>query len=485
MIKIVGFLYLILSISIMKKALLLILAILCTVFYSFAQKLNTTNTFNKALTQAIEKNKPILLIVAVPRLTNPVITNGVNVKYTGALENKEVIEKINETFVVYRTVMTDTAVRSILSRSSVTSFPAYVFLRPDKNVFYKDFGNFSQNSRYFSMIDSALNAYKLKPISELENEYNANKEDIELLKKLIDARKKTGINNNAELIEQYVNKLKIGDFNDYKTVLYILEAGPYTNGNAYKYSHSNQKIIDSIYKKEPLQKRMSFNNFMINNTMNDAIKGKNFIMAQSAANFTRNTWNRDYQKGAKAYDSQLMRYYLGVKDTAQYLQTATYHYDNFYMRIGADSIKKIEAREREALQKRDLSNIIDRKIVSKERMDSLMKLDGKQKITQTFVTVGSTSSNFANELNNAAWTFYQTGTRNLNYLTKAMLWSRRSIELNPIGGYYDTLAHLLYRLGYFEEAIKTQEDAIEKSKLQGMNPVNLQAELKKMKARQI
>ena len=155
------------------------------------------------------------------------------------------------------------------------------------------------------------------------------------------------------------------------------------------------------------------------------------------------------------------------------------------MNIGADSIKKIETKEREAMNKRNTSNIMGRNIVSKEKMDSLLKLKGTVKTTQTFITVGSASSSYATELNNAAWKFYETGTKNINYLTKAMIWSRRSIELNPIGGYYDTLAHLLYRLGYVEEAIKTQENAIEKSKLEGMNTNNLQIELKKMKARQI
>lgn len=469
----------------MKKVLLLAAAIMCTWLPSFAQKINTTKTFEGALKQASEENKPVLLLVFIPVTTQPTTMNGVKINYTNALEDKEVIKKINETFVVYKTIMNDTSIRRILSKSAVSSFPAYVFFRPDKSIFFKDFGNFSDKRRYFSMIENALTAYKEESVSELEKEYLANKNDIQVLKKLIDARKKIGMTNNAELIEQYVNNLKIGDFNDYQTVLYTLEAGPYTNGNAYKLAHTNQKIIDSIYKKEPLQKRMNFNKFMINNTMNGAIKGKNLNMAQSAANFTRGTWNNDYQRGAKAFDSQMMRYYLAVKDTARYMQTATYHYDNYYMRIGADSIKKIEAKERKSMTNQNLPDVMNRNIVSKEKIDSLLKLKGAVKTTQTFVTVGSASSSYATELNNAAWSFYQTGTKNINNLTKAMIWSRRSIELNPIGGYYDTLAHLLYRLGYFEEAIKTQENAIEKSKLEGVNTNNLQIELKKMKARQI
>lgn len=66
-----------------------------------------------------------------------------------------------------------------------------------------------------------------------------------------------------------------------------------------------------------------------------------------------------------------------------------------------------------------------------------------------------------------------------------MLWSRRSIELTPLSGYYDTLAHILYRMGYYEEAVKTQETAIEKGKQEKMSVTNLQSELKKIKSKSL
>ncbi|RZK20595.1 MAG: hypothetical protein EOO86_03940 [Pedobacter sp.] len=71
----------------------------------------------------------------------------------------------------------------------------------------------------------------------------------------------------------------------------------------------------------------------------------------------------------------------------------------------------------------------------------------------------------------------------MNHLTKAMLWSRRSIELKPFAGYYDTLAHILYRMGYYEEAISTQQKAIEKAKAENMPTTNFEKELKKIKTK--
>ncbi|WP_316735905.1 hypothetical protein [Pedobacter aquatilis] len=462
----------------------LIIVILFTV-NCFAQKLSTQSSLTKAFEQSIKKDKPVILIVSVPNVTAPQVPNGTKIDFSSAFDDDEIVKRINENFIVYKTIMTDTSIRNILSKSAINTFPAYIFLRKNKEVFFKDFGNSPMKSRYTLMIDNALNAWKEKPVSEIEQEYLANKNDVQLLKKLIDARKKIGINNNAELIEAYVQNLKIGDFNDYQTVLYILEAGPHTDSNAYKYAFTNRKIIDSIYKKEPIQRRVNFNNFMINNTMNDAIKAKNIVKAQSAANFIRSTWNNDYLKAQKGYDTQMMRYYLAVKDTTRYLQTATYHYDNYYMRLSADSIRKTEAADRKAMEQRGIPGVSSQKIVSKEKMDSIMKARGATAVTQSFISVGPVSSNYANELNNAAYKFYETGTKNINHLTKAMIWSRRSIELNPISGYYDTLAHILYRLEYYEEAVKNQQIAIEKSKSENHDTRHLQEELKKMKSRKI
>ncbi|WP_231463433.1 MULTISPECIES: hypothetical protein [unclassified Pedobacter] len=462
----------------------LIFAILLSV-NCLAQKLNTESTLAKAVEQSVKKVKPVLLIVSPPSITAPVTPLGAKVDFSSAFDDAEIIKRINENFIAYKTVMTDTSIRSILSKSATSTFPAYIFLRSNKEVFFKDFGNSKSQSRYILMLDNALKAWKEKSLSELEQEYAADKNDVQLLKKLIDTRKKIGINNNAELIEDYVQNLKIEDFNNYQTVLYILEAGPHIDGNAFKFAHTNRKLIDSIYKREPFAKRSAINNFMINNTMNDAIKAKNLQKAQSAANFTRGTWTNDYVRGQKSFDTQMMRYYLAVKDTTRYLQTAIYHYDNYYMRIGADSIKRMEANERKAMEKRGLPSILNQNIVSKEKMDSLMKAKGATSYTQSVISVGPTSTSYANELNNAAYKFYEIGTKNINHLSKAMIWSRRSIELNPISGYYDTLAHILYRLEFYEEAIKNQKLAIEKSKAENRDSKHLQEELKKMKDRKI
>ena len=105
--------------------------------------------------------------------------------------------------------------------------------------------------------------------------------------------------------------------------------------------------------------------------------------------------------------------------------------------------------------------------------------------TDTTIASSASGNSVATVLNNVAWQFYETGTKNINYLSKAMSWSRRAIELDPKANYYDTLAHILYMMGYHEEAIRTQENAIVQAKNQSMALANLKVELQKMKERSL
>lgn len=451
----------------------------------FSQELKSSKSLLTALSQSAETGKSVLLIVKAPKLAPQKDLTATDKTFKSALNENEVIEKIEKNFTVYQTTMMDTSIRSIIRLGNIKRFPAYIFLRQSKEIFFSDFGNSTDKKKYLSMVDNALAAYQEKPIVALEKDVEADGSNVSLIKKLIDSRKKIGVTNNADLIEKYVSNLKVSDFDSYDNISYILESGPYADGNAYKLIYTNRKLVDSFYKNEPLQKRIAVNNAIISNTMIAAAKEKNAARAMAGANFARSSWTRDYRAGDKAYNNQMLWYYDTVKDTASYMRSALYFYDNYYMNVSADSIKKIEARSHKATMPSPFSDK-PVKMVSKEKMDSLMKLHGAKNVTtQSVVAVTSSSSNYAMELNNAAWKFYEMGTKNINNLSRAMLWSRRSIELNPLSGYYDTLAHILYRMGYYEEAAKTQETAIEKGKQEKIPVTNFQSELKKMKSKSL
>ncbi|RZK20594.1 MAG: hypothetical protein EOO86_03935 [Pedobacter sp.] len=275
---------------------------------SFAQELNVSKTLQSALNQSAKTNKPVLLIINTPNNKVVNMPSGVEGNFKSGLDDKQVIKKINDNLIVYKTTLVDTSTRSIIRLANIKYFPAYIFLRESKEIFFTEFANSNDPKRYLSMVDNALAAFKEKSIAEIEKDYEADKTNVIAIKKLIDARKKIGITNNADLIEQYASNLKIGDFNNYENVLYILEAGPHADGVAYRLAYTNRKLADSLYRTEPLQRRLAINRAIISNTMTAAAKAKNVNKAIAGANFERTTWTKDYREGNRSYNNQMLWY---------------------------------------------------------------------------------------------------------------------------------------------------------------------------------
>lgn len=471
----------------MKNTLRIIavtISILTTPYITFSQKLSDANKFKKALSLAGRHRKPLLLIINIKPPAGITYRTSANL----ALTNTEVYDKLKANFVVFESDQTDTATAKIISTYKITTFPNYVFMHPNRDVFYTHFGFLNNKENYFLMLDKAIGLSKEKSISQLQADYQEDPSNHTKLKQLIEAKMRIGITDLAELIEKYATNLRPDELKDYQTTLLILKAGPFADGRALQLVRTNKKLIDSIYRSEPAQVKSKFNTAIITNSITHAIKTQNFAQAAAAAMFARASWGKDMKNADRSFQSQIIAYYHGVKDTASYFRTATNYYDTYYMNIGVDSIRRDEAqRKRLAAERSNPIIVSNASTRSKQEIDSLKKAN-PHVVTrvETFITKVNTGGiDYANILNGAAWNFYQTGTTNINHLTKAMIWSRRAIELNPSPFYYDTLAHLLYRLNYFAEAEKTQETAINKARTEGKPHEKMQAELKKMKARAI
>ncbi|RZL41088.1 MAG: hypothetical protein EOO93_30310 [Pedobacter sp.] len=260
--------------------------------------------------------------------------------------------------------------------------------------------------------------------------------------------------NNAVYIENYAINLSVKDFNDYETVLYVLEASPYADSKALRLAFLNKPIIDSIFKTESISKRFKLNGRIIKNTMNEAIKLKSLSMAQSAATFSRFSWANDPEKGSRSQISQLLRYYAETKDTLNYFRSAAPYYERNYMYLTTDSLSKL------------ISN--GSVLMPNLKRDSISNILRNQSLS------------YSSDLDFASKMFYKTGTRNPLHLNQAIRWSKRAIEVNPFGSYYDTLAHLQYKAGKHAEALENQQIAIKLIKKDKINTAYFESELKKM-----
>ncbi|MBC7687435.1 MAG: hypothetical protein H7211_04575 [Aquabacterium sp.] len=442
----------------MKKRTLLLTAMLFGVAISWSQKINYQKSFEEARKLSIQQNKPLAVLVTMQPPANVI-------NYLAVLNNPEVVAKFNTSFINYKVASEDTAGSNIVRQYQVYRFPSFVFLDSKGGVLEKNGIIMPFVPDVLTMADGVITASSEKSLTDFDKEYAAGMYSTYFLKAYITKRKKAGIANNADLIEKYVDSLTIAGLGNYQQVLFILQAGPLADSRAYKLAYTNKSIIDSIYKTEPYAERTAINNGIIVNTMASAIVSKNFGRAISAANFTRGTWTSDYGEGQKNYALKLLQYYTGIKDTVNYLREATVFYDQYYMNISTDSIKKREEQKMETAKRN-----------AREKAEAVTPNGGVIK-TFSFAYAPNVS---ATELNNAAWAFYKSGTQDGTYLTKALLWSKRSIELNAIAGYYDTLAHLLYRLGFYAEAKATQQKAIDLSKAEKRNVKEMEEELAKI-----
>ena len=443
----------------MKKIITVFCFLLFCFSKSFSQKINFEKSFAIAKEKALNQNKILFVKINFP-------PNSETYKFETEITFPDVVNKFNSNFVNYKGDISDTSMTKILRKYSINKFPALLFFDLKGGLITKETGVFTQSDKYLELANRVLSLSKEKSIIEFDAEYKKGDFDGDFLKRYISKRMQLGIKDNASLADQYVEFLKVSELNNYDEVLFILKAGPLAYGKAHRLVSINNQLIDSIYKTEILSTRLEINNAIINNTMIHAISKKNIAWATAASNFTRTTWGKDYREAQKQSSLKMLNYYKGIKDSANYLRNAIYFYDQHYMNISKDSVDKKKIKNFEQVKNDAIASA---------------KLKGVN-IT-TYTQTSTITDDIPTELNNVAYDFFLTGTRNLNYINKAITWSKRSLEFNQVYGFYDTLAHLLYRLDYFAEAEFNQNKAIELAKAKQINTNHLQEELMKIKNR--
>ncbi|MNJ98341.1 hypothetical protein D3C87_161060 [compost metagenome] len=428
--------------------ILLLSILLVRASLSFAQ-INYQKDFNNALKKAAESKQPLFInIGATKKLPNK-----------SGIDNPDVVQFYNKNFVSYTVSLPNPEALSLMRKYQLRIFPAYLFLDQNGVLIVKGDKSSSTSKFYLDLANQALN--KLTSNSSLgdyEAKYKAGNLSKDFLKEYITLRQQLGMLDNAKLIDKYVDYLTVASFNDFNEVLFILKAGPFTSGKAYKLTFTNPKIRDSIYKTRPSTEKKEINRRIIQNTQNEAIATKSPTMAYSVSNFARGSWGKNYAAGNKQSTYLMLDYHKGVKDTANFYRQAQYYYDEYYMKISADSIKKLAKKEQGI--KDSLTASIKKYMLARKNVEA-QSSGPITKYTYSKISTSGTINNVAKTLNNAAWDYYILGTRNMTHLTKALLWSKRAIEIAPSPEYYDTMAHIFYRMQLYDEALLNQNKAIE------------------------
>ncbi|WP_342647242.1 hypothetical protein [Mucilaginibacter sp. CSA2-8R] len=480
----------------MKKLIPVVCALITLHLTAFAQKINYQSNIQEALSKAKQTQKPLFVLIGLPTVPPSISKN--QPAANNGLEEGKAATFYNKNFINVKISLSDSAYSTFkkLYPIKTDSYPTHLFLDSDGEIIYRGPSvMMSSPAFYLTMANDALKATASgKTFSYYKHLQQQGSLTQNQLKEFITLKEKLGLFDNQLLIDEYVNNLPVKALNDYQEVLFILRAGPLAYGKTYNLAYTNRKIVDSIYKTEPLELRKEINNNIIVNTRNEAIRKKDAAIARQLSQFVIGTWSKDFRRGAKASQEELLYYYSTVKDTANYYSQATYFYDNYYMRVSVDSINKMRQNAVEAnrLQTIERMKQVNPSIPFNK---SSMPVSGthivmRTGVVTTIATGGPVMSDVPTTLNNAAYTFYRLGTHNTTNLTKALLWSKRSIELSPNNfAFYDTIAHLLYRLDFYDEAIFNQKKAIELAKRNPMavnvNIDPLKKELAKMQEKSL
>ncbi len=442
----------------MYKSISILAALLLCSGIARPQSVKYETSLAKAEKESIAQNKPLSILVTIQPPS--FVTN-----FLDGLKDEQVVKKFNENFINYKIDRSDTASASIIKKYRLQGFPVFVFVDTQGGLLHQRVGNLPP-PMFLAMLDEAIQRSKGKSLVEYDRQYAAGNDSVAFLKEYINKRINTGITANAEIIEKYVNNLSVRDLNNYGEVLFILKAGPLADGRAYALLNTNRKMVDSVFKREMYDVRVAINNRTIENTLASAIATRNASRAYAVSAYAQRTWNTDYMQGQKSSSARMLQYFSGIKDTTAYFRQAIQHYDRFYMNISVDSIRKLDRK----IQEQARSNANEQAALSRPPGADIRS-----------VSYAVRSSTTAADLNNAAYNVYLTGTKNQATLSKAMLWSKRSIELTPNAASYDTLAHILYRLGFHTEAVATQEKAVNLAKEEKHDAKQLQDELNKIR----
>ena len=464
-------------------------ALLCCLIYGSAQHRVVAqsihfekDSLSQVFARAQQQHKPVFVLLSPPPPPAGLPAELKKQRSKSGLHAPAVVARLNQDFLSKELPFGTVASTAVARKYLVTSYPTYLYFNPDGALLFRRFGNTTTGERYLQDLQAVQQA-QADPhnLSYFQAEFGRGNRTPDFLKQYLIKRRQLCQGVEPDLLNEYVRQLPVRALYQAPEVLFILENGPVVGSKAFQLSHLNQKLVDSLYQSLPQPQRVALNNRIITNTMAQATATKNRDQAAQGAAFARSSWTADYRRGAQSYERNMLTFYLSTKDTANYLRQAVSFYERYYLNIPADSAAKAVAALR-AFRQQQRANV--QQLVAAAKHPAAPKAPATGLVTTMRpVAVGSSPAGFLQELNNGAWAIYQTGTRTKDYLWHATMWSKRTVDLDPTPYNYDTLAHLLYRLGFYQEAEAREQQAASLARQQQAAAVGYEQELAKMRKR--
>jgi tetratricopeptide (TPR) repeat protein len=446
----------------MKKIIFLTLILIAAVS-SFCQ----VNFENLPFDVALQKSKQTGKFIFLQFESNG--CNQCNEVADKAFENKKLSETLEQTFICIK-IAGDHPDRSRIAslyNKKEGSFGS-LFISSDGILLHNYPGSTTFVKTYEEQIDKALTkAGEGMRVNELEKMYAEGNKTPGIMELLMQTKQALRLETDG-LLDEYVSLLPADSFNSVRTLQFIASMAPVLDSKADVKFRLSPSFNKSWYAMS-LPLRISTNNRIGYKSMQKAIREKNERFAFRVAAFMKGTYTNNSSLAAlQAYDSKIMDYFREINDTLNYLIRALNYYDNYYMKVSVDSIKKKDSTNMKYL------------FAKKDTSMNMKTAVGETKTIRHTIMYSPIVQTYSRELNNAALSFYELSNEPLNLL-KALQWSARANEFNESPEAMDTHAHLLYKLGRKKEAIEWQNKAITLKKKRGFDTKDFEKRLSAMK----
>lgn len=382
-------------------------------------------------------------------------------------ENKEVADKINQTFVCLKIDAEHPERSKVAGTYNMNKTEGFgsLFILSDGTVIHKFLKTTTFSKQYAEQIDIALTkAGESLKINELEKEYKKGNKSFGFLEVLLEKRRVLNLPTDS-LLDEYIDVLPPDSLKSTNTLVFIARMTPLLNSKADKALRKDRVIFNKAWYTISLQMRVGINNAIIYRSMQKAIREKNESYALQVSSFAQGT-NTNYTSGAKAYDKNMLRFYDAINDTTAYFRKAIAYYERYFLVVSIDSIRRAD------------SINIHRLAMAAIKKDTV--LPGNVVKRTALIPYAPIGQSFSSELNNGAYEFYKK-TNNTYLLSVATEWAERALEFYKSPQVLDTYARLLYKLNQADKAVKTISEAIALQQKRGFPTKEYDIVLDKMK----
>lgn len=382
-----------------------------------------------------------------------------------AMNSVHLSEKYNSEFISVKVMKDDTLYNAFKSQINNFSLAPHIFISKDKIILYK----LSKTSSNIVMyLDAALEAQKnlTKADKSIESEANFEKNPTKenLISYIQDARNLK--NYDCELMDKYVGLLTVEEKADPKILLFIQQQGCDLYSNSYEVtSHIDAKTKDSLWYSLKNTERVAINNRFRMNSFQKILERRDEAMLEKLVRITINQHNRS-NEGYQHTWMMMLDYYEKTNNDEKFLDLQN-AYVKRWLNYSIDSLNNLDISERDKAMKSG-------------------NLRSGFRFLPKSVFVSS-------QLNNAAFKVCEK-TNNRGNLNTALDWIKKAIEItekcqlfkNPgLDAYYDTYAHLLYKLDRYDEALDWQAKAVSYNVLSDFKDPKYSEKYEKMKSKKL